>query len=89
MRGVFQHGHAFVGKVEAYHGPAQRAAGAYDVQVYDVRHAHQQEDQHLAADAPEAHGAGQLPVIDRAHDAGHVVEDDENDQRDHQTIQPT
>ena len=39
MRGVFQHAHALVGKVEAYHGPAQRAAGAYDVQVYDVRHA--------------------------------------------------
>ena len=29
VRCVFQHGHAFVGKVEAYHGPAQRAAGAY------------------------------------------------------------
>ena len=33
VRCVFQHGHAFVGKVEAYHGPAQRAAGAYYVQV--------------------------------------------------------
>ena len=35
MRGVLQHGHALVGEVEADHGPAQRAAAAYDVQVYD------------------------------------------------------
>ena len=86
VRSVFQHAHALVGEVEAHHGPAQCAAGAYDVQVYDVRHTDQQEDEHLAADAPETHSAGQLFVGNGAHEPGHVVEDDEDDQRDHQAV---
>ena len=53
-RGVFDDRDALVRDVEADHRAAQGVAGADHVHVHDVRHAHQQDDQHLLADAFEA-----------------------------------
>src|SRR5699024_6581923 len=86
---VFQHAHALVGEVKADHGAAQGFSRPYHMQVHDVRHAHQHEDQHLFEDTPKPHGAGQLPVDHRAHDPGHVVHHHQDEQRGHQPVHAT
>ena len=72
------------------------AAGAYGSTIksysittsHNVGHAHQQENEHLAADALKAHRAGELFVRNGTHDSGHIVEHHKDHQRDHQAIQP-
>ena len=77
---VLDEGQALVGQVEEDDGGAQDAAGSDDMGVQHMTDAHQREDQHLPADAFEAHAAGQLPVGDCAEDARHVVQGNEQQQ---------
>lgn len=56
-------------RVKADDGGTQCRAGAHDMDIQNVADAHQHEDQHLAADALEAHSGGQLVIGNGAHDA--------------------
>ena len=86
VRRVLKQAQPFVRQIEEDHRAAQRAAGADHMDVHDVGHAHQHEDEHLLEDAPKAHGAGQLLVHNGAHDARDVVEHHEYQKRDHQAV---
>ena len=56
------------------------------LRVQNVGQAHQQEDQHLPADAAEANRGTELPVTHRAHHPGEVVNDHKHQQRVQQTV---
>lgn len=86
MGRILQQGQSFIRQVKADHGAAKRGAGAHDMNVHHVGHAYQHQDQHLLADALEAHGAGQLLVDHRAHEARDVVERHKYNQRNHQSV---
>ena len=88
MRGVLRQGHALVGDVEEDHRRAQDAARADDLHIEDAGDPHEQEDQHLAADALESDLAGELLVGDGAHDARDVVDCHERYERDEQAVTP-
>ena len=83
---VLQQGQTLVGQVEADHGAAQCGAGAHNMNVHHVGHAHQHQDQHLFTDSLEAHGAGQLLIDHRAHQARDIIQNHENDQRNHESV---
>ena len=51
-----------------------------------MRHAHQHQNEHLLADALEAHRRGQLLIDDGAHDTADIVQGHQDDQRDHQAV---
>ena len=82
----FEKAHALVGDVEEDHRRAQYAARADDLHIEYVGDPHEQENQHLAADALEAHLAGELLVGDGAHDARDVVDCHERHKSDEQTV---
>lgn len=86
MSGVFQKAHAFIGDVEKDDRCAQDAARADDVQVEDVGHPYQQEDQHFPADALKPHGAGQLLIRNRTHHTRDVIDHHKSKQRVKQAI---
>ena len=83
---IFEYGNTFIGQVEADHCAAQGFVGADHIQVDNVRHAHQHDDQHLLEDALEADGRRQLLVHDGTHDARDVVQRHQDDQRSHKAI---
>lgn len=53
-----------------------------DLHIENVGDSHKQENQHLVADALEAHLAGEVLVRDGAHDARDVVHSDKDHERD-------
>ena len=57
-----------------------------DVHVQHLGDAHQQEGQHLPAEAAEANRGAELMVLDGAHDAGEVVRDHKDQQRVEQAV---
>lgn len=67
---VLNKGNAFIGEIEEDDSRAQDAAAANHLRVNNMTDAHQQENQHLAADAPKAHLAGQ-GLIGDADGGGH------------------
>ena len=86
MRGVFQQRHAFVGQVEEDHRRAQDTGRAQHLDIDNIGDAHQQENQHLAADALKPHLAGQALIGNGAHDPGDVVNDHKGNQGIEQTM---
>lgn len=64
---VFDKGDAFIGEIEEDDSRAHNAAAANHLRVNDMTDAHQQENQHLAADTLEADLAGEILVNDGAH----------------------
>ena len=86
MRGILHERDAFIRDVEKDDCCAQDGAASDDLHVEDVGDAHQQEDEHLAADALKADSAGELVVCDGAHDAGDVVHNGEDHERNEQAI---
>ncbi len=86
MRGVLRKGHTLVGDVEEDHRRAEDAARADDLHIEDIGDPHEQEDQHLAADALEAYLAGETLVRHSAHDARDVVHDHKRHERDEQAV---
>ena len=81
MTSIFQKGNPFVGQVEEDHCRAQNAALSQHIYVHQIANANQHKDEHLPADALEAHGAGQLLVRDGAHDPGDIVHRNKGNQR--------
>lgn len=86
MCGVFHEGEPFVGEVEEDHCGAQYPHLAKDVDVDDVCHANEDEDEHFPADPLEPDRARELLVLHGAHDAGDVVEEGEHDERDEEPV---
>ena len=64
----------------------QDAGLVQDMDIQNLGNAHQQEGQHLPAEASKAHGGTELSVLDGAHDAGEVVHDHEDQQRVEQAV---
>ena len=64
----------------------QDAGLVQDMDIQNLGNAHQQEGQHLPAEAAKAHGGTELSVLDGAHDAGEVVHDHEDQQRVEQAV---
>lgn len=83
---VLQQAQALVGQIESDHRAPQRTAGADHMQINDVRNTHHEQDEHLFADALEAHGRGQFLVQNGAHDPGHVIQPHEDHEGDHQAV---
>ena len=83
---ILQDAQAVVGQEEENDGSAKYAGLLQDLHIEDMGKADQQEDQHLAADALEAHGGAELFIADGAHHAGDVVDGDKNHQRIEQAV---
>ena len=83
MRGVLQDAQPVVGQEEKDDGGAENAGFMQDLRIQNMRKSDQQEDEHLAADAFEAHRGAELLVRHGAHDAGDVVDGD----KDHQGVE--
>ena len=83
---VLQQGESLIAQVEANHCAAQCAARAYDMHIHDVGDADEYQDGNLLEDTPEANGAGELLVQNRAHDAGQIVKRHEDNQGNHQSV---
>ena len=84
--GVLQDAEAVVGDGPEDDGGAQDTGLVQDMHVQHLGDAHQQEGQHLPAEASKAHGGTELSVLDGAHDAGEVVHDHEDQQRVEQAV---
>ena len=84
--GVLQDGEAVVRNRPEDDSGAQDARLVQDMHVQDLGDAHQQEGQHLPAEAAEADSGAELMVLDGAHDAGEVVHDHEDQQRVEQAV---
>ena len=72
--GILQQGHTLIGKIEENHRRAQDTGRTQHLGIDDIADAHQQENQHLAADALEANLTGKGLVRDGTHDPGDVVD---------------
>ena len=86
MRRILQKAHALVGEVKEDDRRAKDAACANHLYIQDVGDPHQQEDQHLPADALKAHLAGELLVRDGAHHARDIIHRHEHYQGDEQPV---
>ena len=86
--GVLDDGDALVRDIEADDRASQDAAAADDVGVERVRHADEQEDEDLLADAAKACLARELLLRDAAEHAGDVVDGDEDDEREDKRVLP-
>ena len=80
MGGVLEDGEAVVGNRPEDHGGTQHAGLIQYMDVQNLGDPHQQEGQHLPAEAAEADRGTELPVLDGAHHAGDVVHDHEDQQ---------
>lgn len=87
-RGVLDDRDALVRDVEADDRAPEDAAAADDVRVEGVRHADEEEDEDLLADAAKACLARELSLYDAAEDAGDVVDRDEDDEREEERVVP-
>ena len=86
MRGILRERYALVGDVEEDYRRAEDAACADDLHIENVGDPHEQENQHLAADALKAHLAGEFLVRNGAHDSRDVIHGDKDHERDEQTV---
>lgn len=86
MCGILRKAHALIGDVKENDRSSQYAARTDDLHIEDVGDPHKQENQHLAADALEAHLAGQLVIRNGAHDSRDVVDCNERHKSDEQTV---
>ena len=80
VSGVLQDRETVVGNGPEDDGGTQDARLVQDVRVQDLGDAHQQECQHLAAEAAEAYSRAELMILNGAHDAGEIVHDHKHQQ---------
>ena len=83
---IFNQGQTFIRDVEEDDRRPQDTDLSEHIDVDDVCDADQNEDQYLAADAAKADRRGEFFVADRTHDAGDVVANDKDQQRDKQSV---
>lgn len=85
LRCVFRERQRFVGQIEDQHRAAQGRARA-EQRVDGVRHADENQNQHLPANAAKAHGAGKPSGRDGTQYAGEIIERHKYDQREQQPM---
>ncbi len=88
MSCVLQDGEAVVCDCPEDDGGTQDARLAEDVHIEHMGNADEQEGQDLATEPFEADGGAELLIADRAHHAGDVVHDHEDEKRIEQAVVP-
>ena len=86
MGGILQDTQAVIRNRPEDDGGTQHSRLVQHMDVQDLGNAHQKEGQHLPAEASEAHGRTELPVLNRAHHTGEIVHNHEDQQRVEQAV---
>ena len=86
MSCVLQKAHTFIGNVEENHCGSQHTACSDHLHIQHIGNAHEQENQHLAADALKSDLDGEAFVCNGAHHPGDVVDHHKGKQCVEQTV---
>ena len=86
MSGVFCQRQTLIGQIEKDDRRSEHSRLAEHLNINDVSNADKHEDEHFAADAFEAHFAGQLLIDDGAHNTSDIVADSKDNQGNQQPV---